>query len=361
MKINLRVIGSKTFSILVVLFLTTCSDDSKSPGPAVNECEGEDVYGPKGGMIEITDTNSVFYELRIVIPAGAIDGCRSLYVDEGFVSNLPNGCTAYPNYNAQFDLSTGGDKPYDMELEFYFPVKGMVIGSGESPCAFGYDGRAGKWNIIMPDSIDGTTMMVRTTYLDKWMWGKMDLDVVSTENLIGAVKEKYGEEAWNSAISGIAEAIDVLKTLYVDRTCQTWTRMRDVDLPNLIQTQKNILLSYQSQLGSCGTCDLFSEQFGLELSKYIMAKIAILTSDLWNLFTGGWAGYLPFLSDLDLFMNMERFVAVSFIESQECNYSCVSKELGLGVYETYTVHYVYLVTQLMVALAIDGDFWVSCP
>jgi hypothetical protein len=360
MKSILRIIGSKTFGIPVVLLLTACGDDSGPPTP-VNECEGEDVYGPEGGMIEVADTNSAFYGLRIVIPPGALDDCRSLYVDEGYAAGLPNGCIAYPNYNAQFDLSTGGDKPYDLELEFYFPVQGMAVGSGELPCAFGYDDRAGDWNIIMPDTIDSTTMIVRTTYHDKWMWGKMDLDVISTENMIGAVKERYGEEAWNSAISGIAEAIDVLETLHVDRTCQTWTRMRDVDLPNLIQTQKNILLSYQSQLGSCGTCDLLSEQFGLELSKYIMAKTAILTSDLWNIFTGTWAGYLPFLSDIDLFMNLERFVAVSFIESQVCNYPCVSKELGLGVYGAYTVHYVYLVTQLMVVLAIDGDFWVSCP
>ena len=189
----------------------------------------------------------------------------------------------------------------------------------------------------------------------------MNLDVVSAYNLIGAMKEKYGEETWNSVISGIAEAIDVLETLYVDRTCQTWTRMRDVDLPDLIQTQENILLSYQSQIGQCGTCDLFSEEFGLDLSEYIMAKIAILTSDLWSLFTGGRVGYLPFLSDIDFFMRLERLIAISFIESQACDYSCVTKELGLGVYEAYAMHHVYMVTQLMVALAIDGDFWVTCP
>jgi hypothetical protein len=60
-------------------------------------------------------------------------------------------------------------------------------------------------------------------------------------------------------------------------------------------------------------------------------------------------------------MNFERFVAVSFIESQACDYACVSKELGLGVYETYAMHHVYMVTQLMVTVAIEGDFWVSCP
>ena len=96
-KSNLRIIGSKTFSILVVLFLTACGDDSRSPVHApVYECEGEDVYGPEGGTIEITDANSAFYGLRIVIPAGAIDGCRSFYVDECFVSDLPKGCTLIP-------------------------------------------------------------------------------------------------------------------------------------------------------------------------------------------------------------------------------------------------------------------------
>jgi hypothetical protein len=360
-KRNLRIIGLRSVSIMVVLFLTTCSNDSGPSGPDVDECEGEDVFGPAGGMIEITDTNSVFYGLRIVIPAGALKECRSFYIDEGFASGFPNGCVAYPTSNAQFDLSTGGEKPYDLTLEFYFPMKGMEIGSGEAPCAFGYDERVGKWNIIIPDSFDGTTMMVKTTYRDKWTWGKMDLDVISTENMIDAVIEKLGEEAWNTAIGGIAKAIDVMKTLYVDRTCQTWTRMRDTDLPNLIQIQKNSLLTYQSQISACGTCDLFSEKFGLQLSKYIMAKIQILTADLWNLFAGSWAGYLPFLSDLDMLISMQRYMALSFIWSQKCNYACVTQKLGLVVYETYAMYYVYSATQLMVTLAIEGGFWVSCP
>ena len=263
MKSKFRIIRLNTFIILVVFFLSACGEDSGLPGPPLFECEREDLYGPQGGEIEITDVSSFIYGLRIVIPAGALDECRSLWVEEGYAPVLPIGCGSYRSrgYRAEFGLETGGDEPYDLELEFYFPVTGMVIGSGESPCAFGYDQRAGKWNVIMPDGFDGTTMMVKTTYHDYWKWGKMNLDVVSAENLIGAMKEKYGEETWNSAISGIAEAIDVLETLYVDRTCQTWTRMRDVDLPDLIQTQENILLSYQSQIGQCGTCDLFSEEF----------------------------------------------------------------------------------------------------
>lgn len=371
MKNKFRIIRSKTFIILVVLLLSACGGDNSSPGPSVGdnnspgasviECKGENLYGPEGGMIEITDLSSEFYGLSIVVPAGALDECRSLYVDEGFVSDLPIGCIAYPHWSTQIRLGTGGEKPYDLELEFYFPVTGMVIESGESPCAFGYDRRTEKWNVILPDSFDSTTMMVKTTYHDYWTWGKINLDVVSSENLIVAMKEKLGEETWDSVISGIIEAIDVLETLYVDRTCPTWTRMRDVDLPDLIQTQKNILLSYQSQIDTCGTCNLFSLDFGLDLSQYVLAKTVILTSDLWDLFFGDWAGFMPFLDKVDFFIGMERFIAISFIESQKCDFSCVAKELGLSVYSTYALHHVYLVSQYMVSLAIDGDFWVSCP
>jgi hypothetical protein len=362
-KNNSLFMGLKAFGVVLILLSTACNEKGGSPVDDTPDfaCDGESVYGPLGGTIAVTDTTSVFYGLRIVVPPGALADCRSLYVDDGYVFILPRGCIGFPNSHAQFDLSTGGDKPYDLQLEYYFPVKGMTLGSTETPCAFGYDERTSTWNVIVPDSYDSTTMVVKTTYRDKWMWGKINLDMISSDHLIGAMKEKYGEDEWNTAIGGITKAIDILKTLYADRNCQTWIRMRDVDLPNLIEAQKNVLVAYQSQLGSCGTCDLLSGQFGLELSKYIIAKVTILTTDLWNATAGIWAGYLPFLSDVDLLVNVERYIAISFIESQACNYSCVSKKLGLGVYEAYAMHHVYMVTHLMVTLAINGDFWVSCP
>ncbi len=361
MKINSWRFGSKTLGILAVLLLATCGKDEVTNDPDVLVCEGENVYGPQGGVIEITDTNSQFYGLRIVIPAGALNECRSLYVDEGFVSFLPAGCSGYSRSDAQFDLSTGGDKPYDLELEFQFPVANMTVGPDEYPCAFGYDNRTGKWNVIMPDEFDGSTMTVRTTYLDMWMWGKINRETIATEYLIGAVQEKFGDEAWNSALSGIAEAINVMHTLYVDQTCATWTRMRDVDLPGLIDEQVLVLESFQSQVAQCGACDLFSDEFGSELSSYLLAKVTILTSNLWDLYTGGGAGYLPWLGEVDFIMWVNRIVAYTFIESQACNFDCITHEVGLGVCEAYVMHRVYIVTRLMVALAISGDFWITGP
>ena len=352
---------SKRFGVLAVLLLVACGKDGGTGGPDVLECEGEDIYGPLGGVIEITDSGSQFYGLRIVIPAGALDECRSLYVDDRYVGDLPTGCSGYSRSDAQFDLSTGGDKPYDLELEFQFPVDGMTIGPDEHPCAFGYDERTAEWNVIMPDEYDGSTMTVRTTYLDVWMWGKINREQIETDLLIGAVQEKYGEDTWNSALSGIAEAINVMHTLYVDQSCSTWTRMRDEDLPGLIDEQVLVLESFQSEVAQCGACDLFSDEFGSELSSYLLAKVTILTSDLWDFYTGGAAGYLPWLGDVDFIMWVNRIIAYTFIESQACNFECITDEVGLGVCEAYVMHRVYIVTRLMIALAINGDFWITCP
>ena len=59
----------KALEILILLCLTTCTNDSGPSEPGADDCEGENVFGPADGMIEITDTNSVFYGLPVVIPA----------------------------------------------------------------------------------------------------------------------------------------------------------------------------------------------------------------------------------------------------------------------------------------------------
>ncbi|MBW1819573.1 MAG: hypothetical protein JRJ60_20725 [Deltaproteobacteria bacterium] len=351
-----------TVIIFTVLFLSACGgEDSTAPE---DDCFGEHLFGPEGGTIEVTDPDNVFYGLRIVIPKGALDECRAMSVDEGFIKDLPNGCWAWPHWSTHARLAAGGgEEPYDLELEFYFPVSGMNVEEGESPCAFGYDGRTEEWIIILPDSIDGSMMMVNTTYLDYWTWGKIDLDAVSSENLVGAMRKKYGDHTWDSVISGITEAISILETLYVDQSCATWTRVLDDDLPPLIQSRRDLLVSYQSQIGQCGTCDLFSLDFGLELSQYALAKTVILTADLWDLFFFFFSGFMPFVDKVEFGIAVQRYIALSFIENQAkfCDYSCVTEELGLSVYSTYAVHHVYLVTYYIVSLAIDNDYWVTCP
>jgi len=133
--------------------------------------------------------------------------------------------------------------------------------------------------------------------------------------------------------------------------------------PELSSLLRDLLISYQYDIGPCGTCDLFSIDFGLDLSKYLLAKTVILAADLWDLFFGKWAGYMPFLSTVDFGITIEKFIAISFIENQAkiCDYACVTQELGLSVYSTFAIYQVYLVTHQLVSLAIDKGYWAICP
>ncbi|MCL7961172.1 MAG: hypothetical protein M8861_13350 [marine benthic group bacterium] len=365
MKNTLRVASATIPVILALLLFPACGGDDDDPGAPDDggdiDCTGDNLYGPEGGTIEVTGRGNFLDGLIIDVPAGNLDHCRSLYVDEGYADWPPSGCIGRTRQDDQFRLGTGGEKPYDLELVFHFPVAGMAVGEGETPCAFGYDDRTDEWNVILPDSTDGTTMTVTTTYLDYWMWGKFDLDVVSDELINGAMVEQYGQPMWDSVIGGLTEAIDVMETLYADQSCATWTRIRDVDLPPLIETRRDLLVSYQSQIGVCGACDLFSLDFGLDLSAYLVARIFELSSVLWDLFVGDYAGFMPFLSHVDFYMGVQRFAAVSFIENQACSYPCVTEELGYSVYTTYGLYLTYLVTHTLVDMAIDNDFWVACP
>ncbi|MCP4571146.1 MAG: hypothetical protein GY838_02215 [bacterium] len=359
-----RVAGSKIVVILALISLSACGGDDEpgSPGGGDDDaCIGEGLTGPEGGTVEVSDPGNFTDGLRIVVSAGSFDVCRSLYVDEhAWAGVAPAGCFAYTRWDDQFNLGSGYPKPYGAELEIHFPVAGMVVEEGETPCAFGKDIDTEDWLVILPDSYDGATMTVTTTFHDYWTWGKIDLDAVSTEHLTGAMEEQYGDALWNTIEGGIIEAIQVLYTLYIDRSCATWTRVRDVDLPALIEARRGELVSYQSQIAACGTCELFSLDFGLDLSGYLVARVVILAADLWDLFFGDWAGYMPFLGNVEFGVHLQRYIAVSFIENQECSYPCVTQELGLGVYSTYATYHVYLVTHTIVGLAISNGFWVAC-
>ena len=60
-------------------------------------------------------------------------------------------------------------------MYFYLPVQGVTIRPGEIPCAFAYDEQVSKWHIVLPESIDGSTMTVKANYRRVWKWGKMSL------------------------------------------------------------------------------------------------------------------------------------------------------------------------------------------
>ena len=338
-----------------------------------SECSATGYCGPEGGELMVTDPVSYVYGVRIVIPPGALDSVRSLTIEEayGVAPSLPAGFIAYPNglnSRAVFQLDTAGDKPYDLGLEFYLPVQGMTIGPGEIACAFAYDGRTGKWRIVLPGTIDGTTMTFKTTYREMWMWGKIVIDQVTEEYLVQLIEEKYGADTWSAILDRINQFYNEPEVQQLQTDCASLRAFRDGYLESMSQTFRQRLETWQGQFGdcvickysSCGTCNVLSEEFLSEVFTYLKAKIEyefiqLLMGTYHILFLTNEPSWIV---DYVLFWRMELLYAE--MNSLGCAYECVTDKGGQVFWMDFAAYYASKMGQAMITLAIN-EGWVTCP
>jgi len=325
------------------------------------ECSTTGYCGPAGGELSVTNPSSCAYGVRIVIPPGALDVVgderRSIWIvdnpDYGLAPSLPPGFIAYPNqFNpCGFALDTGGDLPYNVGLHFYFPVQGMTIGPGEIPCAFAYDGRVGKWRIVLPESIDGSTMTVKANYRRVWKWGKVALKEVPEEYLVQAIEEKYGADTWKAILARIDELYSNLKGQQVERNCASLINLRDGFFEDWKQAFRPRLLEYQAQFGVCGTCDVLSEQFSKDIATYISNRLEI---EMWELLEGASDGLAM------LYCLFKQFQAWDEIFKLGCSPTCVTDKGGIDFWIDYASYYMGVFGQQLINLVIEQR-WVTCP
>jgi hypothetical protein len=333
-------------------------------------CSTTGYCGPEGGELKVTDPGSDVYGVRIVIPPGALDSVRSLTIEEayGVGPSLPPGFIAYPDLRAIFQLATGGDKPYDLGLEFYLPVQGMTIGPGQIACAFAYDERVGKWGIVLPDTIDGSTMTFKTTYRERWMWGKIVVDAVAVEYLVPVVEEKYGVETWRAIVERVNEFYNQPEVQNLQPNCASLITLRDNFLESMKQGFRQRLETFQTQFGDCvtykssgvsGTCDVLSEEFFSEALTYLKDKLEIEFIEI--LMGGGPIDALlsgPGFMDCLLLLRMIKLYEE--INSLGCAYECVTAKGGLDFWIDFAAYYASKLSQAMITMAINEE-WVPCP
>jgi len=330
------------------------------------ECSTTGYCGPAGGELSVTNPSSCAYGVRIVIPPGALDVVgeerRSLWIVDnpnyGLAPSLPPGFIAYPNrFNpCGIALDTGGDRPYNVGLYFYFPVQGMTIGPGEIPCAFAYDERVGKWRILLPESIDGSTMRVKANYRMVWKWGKMALKEVEEEYLVQAIEEKYGADTWTAILARIDEFTN-LNGQQVERNCASLINLRDGFLEFWKQSFRQRLLEYQPQFAVCGTCDVLSEQFAEDIKTFISNRFEI---EMWELL-GMWADSTGGRGVLaKLYCEFKILEAWWEIRHLGCSPTCVTEKGGIDFWVDYASYYVGVFGQQLINLSIEIG-WVTCP
>lgn len=248
------------------------------------------------------------------------------------------------------------------------PVQGMTVGPGEIACAFAYDGRTGKWGIVLPDSIDGGTMTFKTTYREMWMWGKIVVDAVDVEYLVPAVEGKYGVDAWRAIVERINQFYNEPEVQQLEPTCASLITLRDGFLESMKQGFRQRLVDYQAQFGDCvickssvdcGTCDVLSEEFFKDSLIYFKDKLQIEFIEL--LMGGGPLG--PLLTGAGLtecVLLMRMMLLYKEIWSLGCAYECITEKGGLDFWIDFAAYYVSKMGQAVITMAIN-EGWVPCP
>ena len=156
------------------------------------------VIGPAGGVIEVVDPGSSLYGFKIVIPAGTFDSNATIIVDEDFGDPwLPDGLE---NQGPEIEITA--DKPLLKEIQIFFPLQSTSGNNDKMICAFYWDSvdaswwdqLSPDWQIKIPESMNGLTMIVRTQLSGSWSWGEVNLDEVEAETLESLLDDNFGSD-----------------------------------------------------------------------------------------------------------------------------------------------------------------------
>jgi len=190
---------------------TSGSDDDESE----IECP-EGLVGPEGGSLEVTDPDSPYYGVKIIIPEGSLQYCNSLYSNQ-YHRVYDKGTGFIPQTDRPFDFDFGARRDGDsVRFRISFPIKNITITDSTSQilCAYHYDPAfptcGFKWHIVFPTEITDSTMIIDTDrFYGTWSWGLVSLyDVPYECYLEPLMGDIMGQEKWKEILNQIATTID---------------------------------------------------------------------------------------------------------------------------------------------------------
>jgi hypothetical protein len=198
------------FSIAAVSLFLVVMDGCGDGGDDLNLDEGwkfpttEKVIGPEGGTIEVTDTTSTLYGVKVKIPAGALAQETNIVIQgKWFASILPTGLTSdYPI------VEFGPNNTFLKDIQIALPVKSIPSGDdGKILSAFYWDPTKEKWIVIFPEQFIDSEMIIETNNFGLWRWGIVSLAEVETETVTSWMENLFG--AWGDLHKAILDELIV--------------------------------------------------------------------------------------------------------------------------------------------------------
>lgn len=200
------------FFRFVVIFLSYCLVvmDGCGDGGDLDLGEGwewpttQREIGPEGGIIEVTDTTSTLYGIKVFIPEGALDQKTTIVIQDKWVASpLPAGLTSdYP----MVELSPS--TTFLKDIKIAFPVLDIPSGDdGEILGAFYWEPTKEKWIVTFPERFIDTEMIIETNKFGLWRWGSVSLDDVEPETATSWMENMF--EGWADLHEAILDELIV--------------------------------------------------------------------------------------------------------------------------------------------------------
>jgi hypothetical protein len=336
--------------IMIACGLTACSGGGE--GFDYRPEDDPRNVGPEGAFLQVDDPESPCDGVTVEVPAGAFPHYRTFYIAHDRLNItttpwLPAGFSSSPRRReGAFDLKTAGDPPYDVELTLTFPVSDITAEAGEVICAFYHDRDLDRWRFVMPESNDGTTMTVVTTYRRTWNWGKVDVSVLDLEYLEPALADQWGGSGWQELVDAVDSVADDVENENINLSCASMRALQSGLLENLKQAAAARLQVHADELGTkCGTCDPLSAQFMDELGEFIDMKIETAFLELF-------ADNVDSLV-LELMARLQILVLDFEARALACDYGCVHDQLGFDFWIDLGVYYLAAGLQYMIDWGIS--------
>jgi hypothetical protein len=339
--------------------LTSCNEKPTSSSDE-NEIEcAEGLVGPQGGSLEVTDPESPYYGVKIIIPEGSLQYCNSLYFNEYY--NWQYAGTGFmPQTDKPFNFNMGiffdGDS---VQFRISFPIKNIKITDSTSQilCAYHYDPALPcylKWHIVIPTEINDSTMIIDTDrFYGTWSWGLVSLYDVDYECYLEPLMyDIMGQEKWNEVLNQIASTIDT--TILADDVsfdCISMLMIRGV-FESLYLALGEQMDMYQTLISPiAGDCNVLNPlEFFKGAIEYLgLLALSALVSIASNIADGGiLSSFFPKFMD-------------KAVESSSCNYAAFyqwTDEQFWGFFSLYCFY--YLMIHLIDWIVLDTDI-INCP